>query len=94
MNPELVRGKIILCSKALSPKEFGSLGDAAGVLMQANTRDAASLYSLPAATLDPIDFPTIYGYISSDEYVYSGPFSVLFYVFEFTESICPIHSCF
>nr|AEM42989.1 cucumisin [Siraitia grosvenorii] len=65
VDPNLVRGKILLCDSTFGPTVFASFGGAAGVLMQSNTRDHASSYPLPASVLDPAGGNNIKRYMSS-----------------------------
>ncbi|CAK9323803.1 unnamed protein product [Citrullus colocynthis] len=63
VNPNLVKGKMVLCEKHLDPDEFFNVDGAAGVLMK--EKDHAMSYPLPSSVLYPNDVYTIYDYIDS-----------------------------
>lgn len=56
VNPNLVKGKIVLCEKHLDPDEFFNVDGAAGVLMK--EKDHAMSYPLPSSVLYPNDVHT------------------------------------
>ncbi|XP_008461721.2 cucumisin [Cucumis melo] len=66
VNPNLLKGKIVVCEASFGPHEFfKSLDGAAGVLMTSNTRDYADSYPLPSSVLDPNDLLATLRYIYS-----------------------------
>ncbi|XP_022957349.1 cucumisin-like [Cucurbita moschata] len=60
VNPEKVRGKVLLCEAIVPPSLFSSLGAINGVIMQSGTRDNAGSYPLPAALVSRQDVITIF----------------------------------
>ena len=69
MNPEKVRGKVLLCEAIVPPCVFSWLGAINGVIMQSGTRDNASSYPLPAALVSRQDVITIFRFTREILYV-------------------------
>ena len=69
LNPNLVKGKIVLC-EALSTGTGAFLAGAAGAVMaDRGTKDSASSFPLPVSYLGAADGSSIASYLSSTRYV-------------------------